>query len=212
MEPHGTLTMFSRSLDYNLRFKHLIADGDCKTHALLLREQPYGPDLPVQKLDCIGHVQKRLGTALRTLKDTYKGRKLSDGKTIWGAGRLTDHLINSLQNYYGDAIRRNTDHLDNMIRAVQASLLHCNSSDEHPRHHLCPTGESSWCKYQKALALGKPFSHKKTPIPEAIVHLIKPIYARLGSRELLEKCLHGYTQNANESLHSLVWKHGVSFF
>ena len=35
---------------------------------------------------------------------------------------------------------------------------------------------------------------------------LKPIYARLGSRELLEKCVCGYTQNANESLHSTVWK------
>ena len=36
--------------------------------------------------------------------------------------------------------------------------------------------------------------------------LLKPIYSRLGSRELLEKCIDGYTQNANESLHSTVWK------
>ena len=35
---------------------------------------------------------------------------------------------------------------------------------------------------------------------------LKHIYARLGSRELLEKCVCGYTQNANESLHSTVWK------
>ena len=66
--------------------------------------------------------------------------------------------------------------------------------------------KDSWCKYQVALALGKPFHHKKPP-PEAIVQLLKPIYARLGSRELLEKFLHGYTQNANESLHSTVWKY-----
>ena len=46
----------------------------------------------------------------------------------------------------------------------------------------------------------------KNPIPEAIVALIRPIYARLGSRSLLEKCVEGYTHNANESLHSTVWK------
>ena len=34
-----------------------------------------------------------------------------------------------------------------------------------------------------------------------------PIYAPLGSRELLGKWLHGYTQNPNESLHSTVWKY-----
>ena len=208
MEPQGTLKLFSRSLQYKIRYKHLVADGDSKTHALLLREQPYGfePENQVRKLDCVGHVQKRLGTALRTLKQTYRGRKVADGKTIGGAGRLTDNLINSLQNYYGDAIRHNKGNLENMIKAVQATLLHCNSSDTTPRHHLCPEGKNSWCKWQVAKALGEPFQHQKPPIPEAIVQLLKPIYARLGSRVLLEKCMHGYTQNANESLHSTVWK------
>ena len=56
-----------------------------------------------------------------------------------------------------------------------------------------------------AKALGKEYHHKE-PIPEAIVQLIKPIYARLGSRSLLEKCTGGYTQNANEALHSLIWR------
>ena len=52
---------------------------------------------------------------------------------------------------------------------------------------------------------GRVSPYKKT-IPEAIVALLKPIYARLGSRSLLKKCKDGYTQNANESLHSIVWR------
>ena len=52
----------------------------------------------------------------------------------------------------------------------------------------------------------KKHHHKKTPIPDAIVNLLKPIYARLGSPSLLARCVDGYTQNANESLHSIVWK------
>ena len=73
-----------------------------------------------------------MGTALRNLKTQYRGRKLSDGKTIGGAGRLTDDMINSLQNY---AIRRNKGDLEGMMKAVQATLLHCNSMDDIPRHH-----------------------------------------------------------------------------
>jgi hypothetical protein len=208
MEPFGTLALFQRSVGYNLRYKYLVSDGDSKTFALLSREQVYGtdPEDQVVKLDCVGHVQKRLGTALRNLKVKYRGQKLSDGKTIGGARRLTDSLINSLQNYYGNAIRSNKGSLDLMVRAVQATLLHSNSSDETPRHHLCPPGEHSWCKWQRAQALGIEYSHTKPPIPEAIVLLLKPIYARLGSPLLLQKCLEGYTQNANEALHSTVWK------
>ena len=85
---------------------------------------PYGPEPEnkVQKLDCVGHVQKRMGTALHNLKLQYCGQKLSDGKTIGGAGRLTDSRINSLQNYYGDAIHRNKGDLRTMMKAVQATL------------------------------------------------------------------------------------------
>ena len=39
----------------------------------------------VVKLDCIGHVQNRLGTALHELKKKTKG-KLADGKAIGGKG------------------------------------------------------------------------------------------------------------------------------
>ena len=55
------------------------------------------PNDKVVKLDCIGHIQKRLGTALIKLKAQYRGQKISDGKSIGGVGRLTDSLINSLQ-------------------------------------------------------------------------------------------------------------------
>ena len=75
--------MFARSLDFNIRYKHLICDGDAKTHAVLLEQKPYGPSHEVVKVDCVGHVQKRMGTALRELKKQYKGRKLSDNKTNW---------------------------------------------------------------------------------------------------------------------------------
>lgn len=206
MEPNGALELFSRSMNYKIRYTRLVCDGDSKTHNLLLEHKPYGPSKLVEKLDCVGHVQKCMGTALRNLKDAHKGKKLSDGKTIGGKGRLTKVIMNSLQNYYGDAIRRNKGDLNGMIKAVQGSLLHMNSTDDAPRHHLCPVGPDSWCKYQKSLAKKLPYTHKKPPIPPAIVQLIKPIYSRLGSRSLLERCVAGFTQNANESLHSTVWQ------
>ena len=109
MEPHGNLQLFQRSLQYNLRYTHVISDGDSKTFSLLTSMQLYGPEHPIEKLNCVGHVQKRLGTALRNLKVAYRGRKLDDGKTIGGSGRISDGLINSLQNYYGDAIRQNKE-------------------------------------------------------------------------------------------------------
>ena len=61
----------------------------------------------VKKLDCIGHVQKRLGTALRELKKKTKG-KLKDRKSVGRKGhRLSDKTIDKLQEYYGKAVRCN---------------------------------------------------------------------------------------------------------
>ena len=79
MEPHGSLQLFQLSLQYNLRYTHLISDGDSKTFSPLTSLQPYGQEHPTEKLNCVGHVQKRLGTALRNLKVMYRGRKLDDG-------------------------------------------------------------------------------------------------------------------------------------
>lgn len=59
-----------------------------------------------QEVDCVGHVQKRMGTALRELKETVQGLKLSDKKTIGGADRLTESVLNALQN---EAIRSKGD-------------------------------------------------------------------------------------------------------
>ncbi len=206
VEPHGTVQMFQRSSDYGIRYKYLISDGDSKSHSIIQESQPYGDACVVEKKDCIGHIHKRMGTALRNMVARHRGEKLADGKTIGGAGHLTLTLIDSLQNYYGNAIRRNVGSVEKMVKAVQATLLHVNSSDAAPRHHLCPAGEDSWCKYQVAQAHKESYHHDTEPIPEAIIQLLKPIYARLGSRELLEKCVDGYTQNANESLHAVVWK------
>ena len=45
---------------------------------------------------------------LRTLRQTYKGKNLSDGKCISGKARLTDRAINLIQNYFRIAIRQNS--------------------------------------------------------------------------------------------------------
>ena len=43
-------------------------------------------------------------------------------------------------------------------------------------------------------------------LPDAVVSELKPIYERLSKPEIIGKCLHGFTQNACESLISLDWQ------
>ena len=52
----------------------------------------------------MGHVQKRMGTALRGLVTKSKSQKLADGKGLGGKGRLTKKRIDDFQTYYGKAI------------------------------------------------------------------------------------------------------------
>ena len=59
-----------------------------------------------------------MGSALYELKKRLKGQKLDDGKTI---GRLTKEAIESLQTYYGKAIRGDVGDVEAMMKAVQAT-------------------------------------------------------------------------------------------
>ena len=110
-------------------------------------------------MECIGHVQKRMGTGIRKLKTKQSGTKLSDGKTLSGKNRLAQVAINKIQTYYDLAIRRNTHSVEAMKQAVWASYYHIMSSDEKPYHQLCPKGET-WCKYNESIAENKPYNHK----------------------------------------------------
>ncbi|GFY25319.1 uncharacterized protein TNCV_2484391 [Trichonephila clavipes] len=72
-------------------------------------------------------------------------------------------------------------------------------------HGQCPTGTDSWCKFQKAKALGKIFTAKAPGLPQNILSIVKPHYFKLCDQKLLEKCLYGLTQNANESFNGVLW-------
>lgn len=88
--------MFERAeRSRGLKYVDFYGDGDSKSHAAI--KDIYGPN-SVRKLECIGHVQKRVGCRLRKLKKTVCG--------LGGKGKLTDVLIDRLQNYYGTADSR----------------------------------------------------------------------------------------------------------
>ena len=108
MEVEGALKMWNRSIQkHNLRYSFMVSDGDSKAFKAVSESPCYGENFTIEKMDCVGHVQKRMGKRLSNLKSITKG-KLQDGKTIGGKGRLTDVTIKRIQRYYGLAIRQNT--------------------------------------------------------------------------------------------------------
>ena len=105
MEVAGAKQIFERSLPVNgVRYLQYLGDGDSKGYQSIIEAHPYGEDCKVSKLERIGHVQKRMGTRLRTLKFKHGKTKLRDGKTLGGRNRLTDAAILAIQKYCGLAI------------------------------------------------------------------------------------------------------------
>ena len=83
---------------------------------------------------------RRHGTTLRELKKDKKG--------MGWRGRLTNNMIDKLQNYYCIALRSNSDNLSGMKTATLTSLFHCPSSEDRKLHlQHCPDGANSWCGY-----------------------------------------------------------------
>lgn len=68
MDANGLLNIFQRSVEqYGLRYLEFLGDGDSRAHKLLVEEAVY-VDVEVEKLECVGLVQKRLGSRFRSLK------------------------------------------------------------------------------------------------------------------------------------------------
>ena len=146
MESFGAVTMWKRSIAlHSLRYTTFIGDGDSSSFKSVVESAPY--DVPITKSDCIGYIQKRMGSGLRLIVGKNKEVEcmLKNGKIvkgISGRGRLTLNIINKIQNYYGQAIRNNIGDLDGMVKDIKTILRHY--SDE---HDTCPADVTSWCKY-----------------------------------------------------------------
>ncbi|KAI8764666.1 hypothetical protein BgiBS90_030051 [Biomphalaria glabrata] len=84
MEAAGAVNIFMHSVETrNIRYTQYLGDGDSSSYKKVVDSKPYG-EKPIEKLECIGHVQKRCGTRLRRLVNENKGQKLDDGKGISG--------------------------------------------------------------------------------------------------------------------------------
>ena len=130
MEIEGVKKIWLRSVaDLKLRYTTFIGDGDAKTFATLQELKPYGPDVELIKHECVGHVQKRMGTALRNLKKS--GVVDEEGRAVKFKGRLTNDSLKKLNIYYGGAIHNSNGSIDAMVQAIDASFLHSVSTDEY---------------------------------------------------------------------------------
>ncbi|GFV40768.1 uncharacterized protein TNCV_3768151 [Trichonephila clavipes] len=189
MEVDGMKEIFQRSVPQrNAKYIKYIGVGTQKPSQSFKGQH----HILSKKLNVLATYKKRMGARLRKLKTMNRGKKLSDGKSLSGKNRLTDKFIDTITTYYGNAIRQNNSSVSDMRQAIWAIYCHYRSTDEEPMHHFCPIGDTSWCKYQKAVATNSAslFKHKNI-VPIAVMDEIKPIIAELSAPKLLKKMCGG---------------------
>ena len=167
-------------------------------------------DIKVEKIDCVGHVQKRMGKHLLKLKADTKG-KLGDGKTIGGKDSLTETKIEQLQRYYGLAIRQMSRQSQRQQAEVElvgytmkkkritATLGHnVQTNTLQTQHRYCPPGANSWCKWQQDKATGTKTYKPDSLLPLVFLEVFRPAFMTLSETKLLGRCVRGVTQNRSE--------------
>ena len=113
MESVGATNIFERSVEkYGIRYTSFLGNGNSKSFKSI--ENVYG-EPKVIKQECIDHYQKRVGNRLRKLRKAEK---------LGRANHLTNKKIDTLQNYFGIALRQNTGDLQEMSDAIMTSLYH----------------------------------------------------------------------------------------
>ncbi|GFX69806.1 uncharacterized protein TNCV_833831 [Trichonephila clavipes] len=90
-----------------------------------------------------------------------------------------------------------------MQQAIWAIFLHKLSTDEKPQHGFCPSDSDTWCKFKSRIAWGDLSSQNSLPVD--VVEAMRSVFRDLANPELLKKCLHGGTQNPNESVNNVIW-------
>ena len=78
MDAAGCVAILERSVErFGFRYVEFLGDRDSKAYNRIVEEGVYEA-VGVSKLECVGHVQKRMGSRLRSLKKSFGKRKLSD--------------------------------------------------------------------------------------------------------------------------------------
>ena len=180
MEGAGAITIFHRYVEkYKLQYTSYLGDGDTSSYSAVLASCLY-KDIEIKKAECIGHIQKKIGSHGRALRQRLRGKKLCDGKPVAGKGRLTDKALNLLQNYFGMAIRQNLANIYQMKKAVWAVLFHNSDIKDMSIHHqFCPRTIASWCKWQRDHISGHKTYKPKLSLPLAIKSILVPVFKDL---------------------------------
>ncbi|GFW30066.1 uncharacterized protein TNCV_1696811 [Trichonephila clavipes] len=118
-EVSKAMEIFQRSESlHSLRYTKFLGDGDSRAYKAVNEIQPYG-DTGMEKLECVGYVEKWMGTRLRALKlkmkDAYPqhglcptnedtwceyNRAITTGEVYKHKNPLPSEMLNCIKNVY----------------------------------------------------------------------------------------------------------------
>lgn len=198
MEQQIAVFMWKRSIKlYNFRYTTFLGDQDSSTFSKLESENIYGDNHPIIKLNCVGHVVKSFGTALRSTSKKHH---------LGGKGRLTKTLTERMQQWYSKAIYKNKGDLSSMREAVWAIYFHMISTDDVPNHSFCPEEKDTWCSFNLATYENKLPRPHTLYFDEEVKDKVYDVIKKFSDEQFLTRCLEVETQNTNESLHGAIWR------
>ena len=178
----------------NLRYTNYIGDGDSSAFNTIKKLKPYC-DTIIRKPECVGHVQKGLGTSCHKLRMTWTGKKMIQWERHHGTSRVqVTKLIklSILYKYYcGMAMGNNVGGLYGIKNSVAATLLYnCEIANKKERQQFCSCLRTSLCMWwSNKLIPGQNKYKKKLSFSLAIKSLLMPIFRDLLKETLLHKCV-----------------------
>ena len=163
--------------------------------------------LSVQKENCINHVKKGLGTALRNRRtESNLGKTAKNTKH-----RLTDFAIKKREDYFRNVLvkyklgakataEQYTHAIKEARREILAGHFHSCVSESDIRHYYC-RAEDGWCKK----VMNEKFEEKPYYLEEKCRRILMKDYKRFTSDVILRRCLRAKTQNQQESINNMLW-------
>eukprot|EP00795_Rhopilema_esculentum_P009911 gene9911-18515_t len=112
--------LWRRSIEKDkLRCVTMLCDGNSKSFKAVSDLHVYGKEKQITKEECVNHVSKRMGTALRKLIDTLKAER---GSPISGKGKVTKDMVLRIQNCYGKTGKEHSNHVPLLKKRIFAIL------------------------------------------------------------------------------------------
>ena len=192
MEPEAAQRIWGGSLERNrLVYSVFVGDGDSKAFHHVESLKPY-PLVKVRKEECLTHVAKRLKKKLRKMKRNTK-------KKTYVQHKLTEWKADYICSNYSTVILQNRGTTpDKLSRALYLLLDHAAGN-----HSGCPTGNNSWCRWNRPTSSTTPAT--LTTFTTNDIQKVQEAFSVYATTDFCSHLTLGLTQNANESLHNMIW-------